>query len=224
MIKAIAFDLDDTLLDTTGLLAPRASLQTFEFMVQKGLKLTLAECEAKRQEWVKSMSHREVFERLAYQYGTSETVQNLSEINAHFYEARLPEKLPLIEGARENLDVLKKKYDLFLVTAGAENAQMSKIHALGILSDFKRAFVVNTMEKKRKKDVFLSIIQELDLHQSELLCVGNSIQSEIKDAMSIGAVACYFEFGEERGSLRDLPKAPDYHIRHHKDLIPTCQL
>ena len=70
MIKAIAIDLDDTLLDTSGILAPQATRDAFSCLIENGLKLSLAECEAMRIELIKSISHRDVFEKLASEYAT----------------------------------------------------------------------------------------------------------------------------------------------------------
>lgn len=224
MIKAIAFDLDDTLLDTTGLLAPQYALTTFEFMIKKGLNLSLEECEIRRQQLIKSISHREVFEIFANEFGTEETRNTLPETIEMFYNPALPEKLPLIEGARENINYLKNKYTLYLVTAGAEKSQLAKAYALGVVPDFKRVIVVNSLLKHRKKDTFENIISTENIKSENLLCIGNSISSEIKDALSIGAIACHFEHGEARGSILDLVRPPHYHIKKHSELITTCQL
>lgn len=224
MIKAIAFDLDDTLLDTSGLLAPQATVQAFELMIKRGLKLSTAQCEAFRQQLVKTMSHREVFEKLAAKYGTDETRTALPQITSTFYEPTVPTQLPLIEGARQNIDYLKAKYTLYLVTAGAEKSQLEKVKALGVLSDFKKVYVVNSLTNQRKYDVFSDIIKDMSIKNEELLCIGNSLLSEIHDALSIGAKACYFEFGEARGSLAELSRKPDYHITQHSQLITACQL
>ena len=224
MIKAIAFDLDDTLLDTTGLLAPQYALATFKMMIKKGLKLSLDECEFRRQEMVKSISHREVFEVFANEFGTIETQEALPKIIEMFYNPVLPEKLPLIEGARANIDYLKSKYSLYLVTAGSEKSQMEKAYALGIVPDFKKVIVVNSLIKQRKKETFEKIILDENIKNENLLCIGNSISSEIKDALLIGAVACHFEHGEARGSISDLVRAPHFHIKKHSELISTCNL
>lgn len=224
MIKAIAIDLDDTLLDTSGLLAPKATEDAFTYLIKNGLQLDLAQCEQRRIELIKSISHREVFEILARQYGNEKTLAILPDVIKLFYDPTLPEKLPLMEGARENLDYLKSRYQLYLVTAGTEAAQLQKAVSLGITQDFKKIFVVNSLLKKRKKDSFLEIIQSEHIEPSELLCIGNSISSEITDALNIGATACYFEFGEDRGDINKLPRQPHYRIKHHKELIPVCQL
>ncbi|MBY0553637.1 HAD family hydrolase [bacterium] len=224
MIKAIAIDLDDTLLDTSGILAPKATEDAFTYLIKNGLQLDLEQCEQRRIELIKSISHREVFEILAHQYGNEKTLEILPEVIKLFYDPTIPEKLPLMEGARENLDYLKSKYQLYLVTAGSEAAQLQKAASLGITQDFKKIFVVNSLLKKRKKDSFIEIIQREQIEPSQLLCIGNSISSEMADALSIDATACYFEFGEDRGDINKLPRRPQYHIKHHKELIPTCLL
>ncbi|MGZ3692198.1 MAG: HAD family hydrolase [Pseudobdellovibrio sp.] len=224
MIKAIALDLDDTLLDTTGLLAPQYALETFQFMISKGLKLSLVECEFRRRELIKKMSHREVFEGFANEFGTDETRAALERTIEMFYNPALPEKLPLMEGARENIDYLKTKYSLYLVTAGAEKSQLAKAEAMGVMKDFKKVIVVNSLLKHRKKDAFQNIVSEEKIESENLLCVGNSITSEIKDALAIGAITCHFEHGEARGEISDLIRPPHFHIKHHSELIQACRL
>lgn len=224
MIKAIAIDLDDTLLDTTGLLAPRATQDAFVYLINNGLRLSLEECEAQRIELIKSISHREAFEVLAAKYGDENTRKIVPETIRLFYNPLIPPKLPMLEGARENIEYLKKKYHLFLVTAGTENAQFDKVRSLGIEDDFKQIYIVNSLQKKRKKDAFLEIISSQKIQPENLLCIGNSVFSEIADALNINAIACYFEYGENRGEISDLPRKPHYHIKHHSELISTCHL
>ena len=197
MIKSIAIDLDDTLLDTSGILAPQATREAFSSLIENGLSLTLTECESMRVELIKSLSHRDVFEKLANEYGTDATRAAVKQVIDLFYSPILPDKLPLLEGARANLDYLKTKYALYLVTAGTEISQLRKARALSIEKDFKKIFVVNSLIKKRKKDSFLEILSLEKIAPEELLVIGNSISSEMTDAMLINAVTCYFEFGED---------------------------
>jgi putative hydrolase of the HAD superfamily len=224
MIKAIAFDLDDTLLDTSGLLAPQFALATFKFMVQMGLKLKVEECEEIRKTLVSTVSHREVFEKLAQDHGTQETIDKLPEIIDKFYNPKLPEHLPLMPGARKNLDYLKPKYSLYLVTAGAKTSQLSKAFALGVAKDFKKIVVVNSLVRHKKSDAFLEIIKAEEIQPEQLLCVGNSLLSEIADALAIGSLTCHFDHGESRGHVSDLPRPPHFYVKNHSELISTCRL
>ena len=126
MIRAIAFDLDDTLLDTSGLLVPKATRHSFQILIQHGLKLTLDQCEQNRIDLIRTVSHKDVFQMLADKYGTAATSSAVPAAIQAFYQPPIPATLPLIAGARENIDYLKKKYSLYVVTAGAEDTQKNK--------------------------------------------------------------------------------------------------
>lgn len=225
MFKAIAFDLDDTLMDTSGILVPWASTDAFNILIQAGLKLNLHDCEIKRLEIIKTFSHREVFLHLAQHFGSSHTVDAVPDAIKAFYEPQLPAHLPLLPGALKNIQFLKEKYPLFLVTAGVDHVQRQKARALGIAQDFEKIYVTNSLLKEKKAKTFLEIIKNKNIHSAELLCIGNSLQSEIVDALKIGATACYFEFGEDRGYVSQLDsEKPHFHIRHHDELILACKL
>jgi putative hydrolase of the HAD superfamily len=224
-IRAIAFDLDDTLMDTTGILVPNAAKNAFQILIDAGLRLTLDECEKKRTELIRSISHKDVFSKLASEFGTQKTIEVLNSVNKAFYEPKLPQTLPLLPGALENILELKNKYSLYIVTAGFKTAQNEKIRALGIFEHFKKVFVVNSLEKERKITSFQTILDLEGIQAPELLCIGNSLSSEIHDAKKLGAIACYFEFGEDRGALSANPaEQPDFHVRHHDTVISTCKL
>jgi len=224
-IRAIAFDLDDTLMDTTGILVPQAARRAFQILIDAGLKLTLDQCEQKRTEMIKKLSHKEVFEKLAAEFGEKATLEALVKANSAFYEPELPEHLPLLPGALENLKYLSPKYSLYVVTAGFDKAQQEKVQALGIQSYFKKVFVVNSLNKEKKRQSFETILQLENCLPEELFCIGNSLSSEITDALALGCVACYFEFGEDRGHEEKLKSLkPHFHIKKHSELISTCRL
>lgn len=225
MIKAIALDLDDTLLDTTGLLVSKASREAFQHLINFGLKLSLDECEKFRIDLIKHMTHRDVFEKLSVTYGDLNTQLQTQKAIELFYNPKLPSVLPLLPGARENINYLKNKYKLYLVTAGNLQAQLNKAKALGIENDFIKIFVINSVIKEKKKNAFIEIIQTNQIKNQELLCIGNSLSSEINDAIEIQAKSCYFEYGEERGeSSIHLIKQVNFHIKAHAELIGTCRL
>lgn len=224
-IRSIAFDLDDTLLDTTGLLVPQASQDAFQILIDAGLRLDLKTCEDYRLSLIKTISHKDVFKKLAHEYGTAATQAAVELANKAFYHPRLPDKLDLLPGALDNLNHLREKYNLYLVTAGFQDAQTAKVKCLGIGHYFKKIFVVNSLNSEKKFDAFQNILKAENIKPEELLCVGNSLSSEIKDARLIGAWACYFEFGEDRGSVPKEPEfQPHFHIKTHQELIAACQL
>lgn len=224
-ITTIAFDLDDTLLNTTGLLVPKASKDAFSILIKHGLKLNLDECEQQRLLLIKNISHKDVFIKLSQTYGTEKTLNYIQDAVKAFYEPNIPEKLPLVEHAENILEKLHPNYNLYIVTAGFESGQRKKIKSLNIEKYFKDIFVVNSLDGHRKITAFKKILDLEKIPASQLLCVGNSLSSEIKDAKELKAVSCYFEFGEERGELPTDPEhKPDYHIKHFDQFIQTCKI
>ncbi len=224
-ITTIAFDLDDTLLNTSGLLVPAASKQAFNILIEHGLKISLDECERQRREAIKTISHKDLFLHLAKTYGTKQTLAAVEKATRAFYEPQLPEHLPLIDGAESIIHELKNKYHLYIVTAGYESGQKNKIKSLKIGNLFKGIFVVNNLNNERKIDAFRQILTLENIQPENLLCIGNSLSSEIRDAKELGAVSCYFEFGEDRGKIPTDPKyRPDYHIKEIGQLTDACKI
>src|SRR5438309_7816258 len=128
--KTIAFDLDDTLLDTSGLLVPMASLRACQAMVDAGLCCTLEECMKMRHSLAAELSHTEIFTQIANHYGTNTKGKAVHDALEEFYNPEIPGVLPLMAGATENLLHLKEQYSLYLVTMGSFEAQVDKIRAL----------------------------------------------------------------------------------------------
>lgn len=224
-ITTIAFDLDDTLLNTSGLLVPDASLQAFNILIKNGLTLSIEDCERQRREAIKTISHKDLFLQLAKNHGTKETLASVDQAIRAFYEPQIPENLPLIPGAESLIHNLKNKYHLYIVTAGFESGQKNKIKSLKIENFFKGIFVVNSLNNERKIDAFRQILNLENIEPENLLCVGNSLSSEIKDANELGAISCYFEFGEDRGKIPTDPQfQPDYHIKEIGQLTATCKI
>lgn len=219
-IKSIAFDLDDTLLDTSGLLVPVASREAFNILISNGLRLSLDECEKQRLNLIKTISHKDLFMHLSEKFGNSQTIASVPLATRAFYEPDLPLSLPLLSEAETVLESLHMKYNLYIVTAGYESGQKNKIRSLQIEKYFKGIFVVNSLNNERKITAFRKILELDSLRPPDLLCIGNSLSSEIKDAKELGAISCYFEFGEDRGPIPAEPHLkPDYHIKNLAQLL-----
>ncbi|MEE1946308.1 HAD family hydrolase [Pedobacter sp. KR3-3] len=75
----------------------------------------------------------------------------------------------------------------FIVTAGFEKKQRSKVKMLGIAEDFDEVFVVDaTKTTGNKKDAFIEVMQKYKLHPSDVLVIGDDADSEIKFGLELG--------------------------------------
>lgn len=225
MIKAIAIDLDDTLIDTSRTLVPIASRAAFQAMTKLGLQIDFEAFEHERKIGALSMSHQKIFKVIAEKFCQNPSAELIEAGIQAFYNPPIPIELPLLDGASENLEVLAKKYPLFLVTTGSIPTQKRKILAAGIQNKFQKIYTFDSFKKERKRNAFEDILKNLSLKPAELISIGNRLSQEIHDAKEIGCITCYFKYGEHVGeAARNEFEIPDFTIEHHKDLLSTCQL
>lgn len=225
MIKAVAFDLDDTLLDTSGLLVPSAAEKACLAMMALGTSCTLEECTRLRKELSRIFSHPEIFGIILDTYEGAERALALQSAIREFYSPEVPASLPLIEGGLPILEQLQKKYPLYLVTMGMREAQLRKVAALGIEKYFRKIYILDTFRGERKLRAFQEIIDKEQIQPHELLSVGNRLSAEIRDGKIAGATTCYFPYGEHVGETPEVPEdQPDFTIHQLSDLVKTCQL
>jgi putative hydrolase of the HAD superfamily len=224
-VRCIAFDLDDTLIDTSGLLLPQASSQACAAMKKLGLNCSMEECLRCRAELAKQMSHREIFLEIARKYNTGD-IHDLAQAGIKsFYNPQIPFHLPLLSKAMENLQSLSKNYALFLVTSGAPETQRKKIDAAGIKSFFKKCYTLNGFKGEKKRSAFEDIIQSENIQPAELISIGNRIFEEIRQAKQLGAQTCYFKYGEHVGEEPEVAEDhADFTVLSHQELISTCRL
>ncbi len=225
LVKVIAFDLDDTLLDTSGLLVPRAAERACQAMLNAGLQCTLEQCLTDREILAKELSHREIFAQIASKYGATNSSSAIEGALKEFYNPQIPDQLPLLPGALKNLEILKDRYSLYLVTMGSLPAQQKKIQSLGIASFFKEIFILDSFKGERKETAFRKIIAQENILPWQLLSVGNRLSSEIRDGKICGGQTCYFAYGEHVGEHPAVPEdQPDVTIFSHKELLSACAL
>jgi putative hydrolase of the HAD superfamily len=213
------------LLDTSAILIPPAVKRACESMIGAGLQCSLGECLQMRQELSVLHSHTEIFSRILDHYGVRDRDRAMDGALDAFYNPFVPAHLPMLSGALENLEKLKKQYNLYLVTMGSPEGQKKKIKALDIEQHFKKIFIVDSLTGQRKYSAFHEIIREEGHAPAELLSIGNRLSSEIRDGKKAGATTCYFAYGEHVGEKAVEPEdTPDFTIYHHRELIPACGL
>ena len=226
--RAIAFDLDDTLIDTTNELIPLACRKIHTYLVSQGYIADFKDFERLRKEFVKTRSHKEFFKSIAPSLINEQNKSDLlPTMNRYFYEPDIPVNLQMLAGAEENLNALSGRYQLFIVTAGVLSAQKRKLAQLKIDRFVKpdNILIVADGAYLTKKAAFEKIISNSQIKPEELLAIGNRLSQEIRMAKQLNGHTCYFKFGEHADdSPQDKFEMPDYTIYSHKELIKVCQL
>jgi len=179
-IKAIIFDLDDTLYDTTAQRIDKALKAAVEAMIKKGLNCTPEEGFKTIKEIIRKDPLGERFMALAKHYRADESVCEVGKKEYYSFESK---ELSLFPGAKELLRKLKRDYTLVLVTFGKPKTQNKKIEQLGIMDLFDISLIT---QNEDKEEVFLEVLDKIGIKQNRIMCVGDRIDSEIRIANKLG--------------------------------------
>lgn len=226
--KHIAFDLDDTLLDTFRLLIPPASREACAAMIQEGLKTDIQGCLAAREQFMRTTARSNLYQHLVGVFGVRDKA--IAEVVAKkgyeaFYHRKIEESLALFPGARDLLKDLRSRYGLHLVTAGSPDTQKSKVKHLNLEPHFDSIHFVDPTQGQRKRDAFQKVMASSSCLANEHLSVGNRLDTDIADAKELGWTTCYMRYGEYINlSPISAFETPDFQISDIKELISTCRL
>lgn len=141
------------------------------------------------------------------------------------FERRILEPLPLMDGARENLQILSHKYHLSLVTQGNPRVQMAKIQSLGVADFFRHLEIVDTSLDPSKSKAYRHVSAMMGIEPARILSIGNRRSTDIRAAKALGMLGCLFKHGEHQNEVPEGPDdIPDFEVTHHRDLIRVCNL
>ncbi len=141
------------------------------------------------------------------------------------FEDRIRQPLPAMPGAIKNLETLKDRYTLVLLTQGRIDAQMQKVKSMGIGHFFKEQFFADPSQNKPKSLFFNQILADFNLQPEEAMSIGNRRSTDIREAKLVGYKTCLFKYGEHQNENVEVPEdQPDFETDSHQDLIARCHL
>ena len=211
-VKAVIFDLDDTLFDCCGLLVGAARRRAARAMVQAGLPCSEEEAYQKQIELAEKHGPRfDVFDAMADQYHMPKTLAEAAL--AAYNSEEVGEIQPFPDVPETLADLRAEGYKLLMFTSGVYARQQKKIEALGLAPHFDEILINDVETGEHRDECFLDLITRHHLKPEEVVCVGDRIQSEIKTANSLGMTTVQMLHGR----FKDLvPKSdleePDYQI------------
>ncbi len=216
-IKAIIFDLDDTLYDCSGTLvlkgkklAAKIISKTIKCSEEEALKLQM-----------------EIEGRLGPKADIAGEISSLYNLQEDFCKEITNTINTLeVDGAvlfpdtMDSINELKRLgYKLFLVTFGKRKMQKKKINTLGL----ERAFdeIVITENPQGKEKCFREIITKYGLEPEQVLCVGDKIKDEIEVGRKLGMSTALMKHGRHyhfyKSEISD--EEPYLHITKISDLL-----
>ena len=226
-IKAIFFDLDDTLFDCSGSIVDSARKRAAKAMVDNGLPCTEKQAYNMQLTLFKEMGPLEnIFDRICDKKGcTKDERRKIVKAAFTAYNSDEVEDIRLFPGVLNALNMLKKRgIKLLLITSGIYSRQVKKIRILGLEGKFDSVYIHDIEKDASKYSKFMKALKQHGLSPREVLAVGDKLSSEIRMGNKIGMTTVRVLRGRfSKLKPRNDLEEPDYNIRRVSDLIPLLK-
>ena len=216
--KLIIFDLDDTLVDTSGSLGPRKLFDALQVMVEAGLVVKSMAEGLKRLKAIdeNSLSGKDSIMQFVKEMNGASSIAEIG-IKEYYEHIEGEYALSEIEGASQMLSILAEKYILVVVSWGLEAQQLLKMKKAGItVSLFAKVIFI---PENDKKPVYESLLREFTIAPTEALVCGDRFNWDLLPAQELGMKTVHFRWGRGRKAV---VKA-DYAINTLHDLLEIVQ-
>ncbi len=211
----IIFDLDDTLIDTSGSILPFKIKMIIEELLDSGVSID------------KNKALNELRVLNAYSSSLQEAFSEFLEINSislKYLEPILEKTLTnlddlfaidLVPNTKEILTELVRKHTLAIVTYGKKQFQLEKLKKAGVdTSVFSRIIV---SESKDKMPHYQALLSELDVPASEVLVCGDRIHRDLSPAKELGFKTVHLKWGRGLGE-EAVDSAVDFSIANLSEI------
>ncbi len=222
-IKAIIFDLDNTLLDFISMKREASAAAAVE-MVRAGLRMDEEEAGKKlfAAYWKYGIDSNTAFTQFLLE-NTGKVDRRVLGRGISAYGRAKMELLKPYENARITLRLLKKKgITLGIVTDAPREKAIERLHMAGLqgIFDFLVAFD-DTKQAKPGGLPFRRAIELAGCKADEMMMVGDSMPRDIVGAQKAGMLAIYAKYGEDKELKWQKAEGvvPDYEISDISELL-----
>lgn len=213
-IKAVIFDLDNTILDRArtfrNFTLSLVSLY-FQHLAEKDNVVNrIIELDEDGYKDKKTL-FTELLEELPWL-----TKPDVSELMT-YYSIHYVKNALLMESAEEMMRYVHQKYKMGLITNGKTDIQYGKMDRLGIRNQFD--FILVSEEagvKKPDVKIFNMAIEKLNLSPEQCLYVGDHPINDIEGASKAGMKTIWFEVNQPWSD--EVRTSPDFTIKHLSEL------
>ena len=201
----IIFDLDDTLIDTSGSITPSALKWTLSKLPAKLPLDELLEIN------LKASSSKQALETFLYQHGAEEHVEIAKNALDHYPI----ESVQTVPDALTVIEELAKDHTLALVTAGRRLQQLLKLEKAGIANEYFTT--INVTHMRGKKNIYQNLQKKWNVDPSKIFVVGDRVAIDLQPAKELGMKTVHFRWGRGR-KMTSLKTDVDYTIDTLKQL------
>lgn len=212
-LKAVVFDLDDTLYDCTGTLLDASRRRAAHVLVESGLPLSEDEALALQRELADTFGpHFLVFDEIARRYGLDNDTIDRAYRAYNSDEVGDIRPFPDVPGTLRFLR--DRGIRCFLLTSGVHRRQSTKITKLGLENAFDDVIVNDAERGELMSESLRYLLEKHRLRPEQALVVGDRPPEEIRVGNDLGTVTAQMLHGRFSAfEPRDSGEEADYRIR-----------
>jgi FMN phosphatase YigB (HAD superfamily) len=213
-IKAVFFDLDDTLFDCFNQCVLAAYREAAAAMVKAGMSAEAGEAYRMRLEIHGKNPGCDIDETLAGRFECPNPAAVIRAGRDAFLRRRVGPLEPF-SGVVEMLERLRSNYFVFLVTTGDSSTQAEKVSRLGFKNSFHEIAYVDSETGATKKRAFWHLAGKFKVRPAECVTVGDRVDREIRDGREMGMKTVRISGGEFAAlEPREKIETPDYVLKN----------
>jgi len=223
MVKALLFDLDNTLLDFLTFKRETAKAAA-SAMVRHGLPVDEISAYGKIFSIYdeKGIEYQKTFHDVVAPFGLE--INRAERIQQAGIVAYLKKKFEVLRPypmVKPTLARLRGKYSLGIITDAPRNKTWQRLVLTGLEDQFDLVITHDdTLQKKPHPSPFNLALEKLAIMPSACLFVGDNPERDIKGAKEVGMLTCLAKYG--MWNRVNEPKA-DYEIERFEDLIRVVE-
>ena len=229
MIKAVVFDVDDTLYDLS---TPFNEACRTVFPEDTGLDLEGAFLASRRYSdsvYASSLSGKISMEEMyiyRFENAFRDYGKKIDAQTALFFQTVYEQKqqeIKMTEAMKKLLENLSGKMKLGIVTNGPTQHQWDKVNALGVEQWIPKEHILISGEigiAKPDTGIFAAELGRLDLQKEDVCYVGDSFENDIVGAKGAGWKAVWYN---HRGHQATEEVMPDYIVKSEDELITLLE-
>ena len=223
-IKAVIFDLDDTLYDCSGSLIDASRRRAAKALVEAGLTCTEEEVYQLQKELSeKHGPYHLIFNEIVNKYNADSKLINIAYKAYNSSEVSEIKPFPYVISTFKELR--ENGYKLFLLTVGVHERQEKKINILGLKPYFDEIVISDQEIGLPLEDCMRDLIERHTINFREAVMVGDRVREELRIAKSLGMTTIQMLHGRFKNepAVNDCDK-PDYKIKRIFQITTILQL